>query len=107
MAKPTKSNNMNKWKYLMEAQLVGLDRDSIFKLERAFDFCNFQFAFISCDQKEIQIKAPQDQFLREKICWSLGSAGFRNIESFPSVFVIHLHNKEASFFQGDIKNGGQ
>lgn len=77
--------------------------DFIFKFERACDFCGFQIVLVSNDDGIVKIKPPSDPFIREKLCWALGAAGFRRIESCATYFYIHTNNKESGFLQKDIK----
>lgn len=48
------------------------------------------------------IKAPIDPFQREKLCWALGAAGFRRVESCPRHFHADTDDSKPTpcFFPG-------
>jgi uncharacterized protein YcbK (DUF882 family) len=97
---------MPKWTYFSEKEVVGLLPDLVFKLERAREYYGMPIVitsgFRNPEKNEVvggvkdsahtkgmavDIAAPQDRKFREKLCWALGSAGFRRI----GIYERHIH----------------
>lgn len=115
---------MGKWKYFTDEESEGLTDDICYKRDRAREFFGFplvqtcgyrspehnaEIGGVSDSAhtkgKAIDIKAPQDPFMREKLAWALGAAGFVRVESCPKHFHADtdLDKPNPDFFPGDDK----
>lgn len=102
----SKMKQKQKWKYFTEQEVGGLSHDLVFKLDRAREFYGHPIIITSGFRTEDQndaaggvknsehlmgqgcdIKSPLEVGLREKLAWSLGSAGFRRVGTYP----LHFH----------------
>jgi len=97
---------MPKWKHFTKEECVGVLDDVMFKLDRARQLYGYPINITSGFRTEeendaiggvsdsshlkgmaVDIQAPHDPYVREKLMWSLGSAGFLRVESAPN----HIH----------------
>lgn len=115
---------MGKWKYFTEKEVSGIVDDVVYKLDRARELYGFPIV-ITCGYRSpehnaeiggvpnsahtkgmaVDIQAPQDPFIREKLMWALGSAGFKRVESAPKHFHVDVDPSKPSpaFWIGDDK----
>jgi hypothetical protein len=115
---------MGKFKYFSDKELDGLIPDLCFKLERARELYGYPIV-ITCGYRSpehnaeiggvpnsahtkgmaVDIKAPQDPFIREKLMWAFGAAGFRRVESAPLHFHVDVDTDKPSpaVWQGEDK----
>lgn len=115
---------MSKWKYFTEEEVAGLKEDVVYKLDRARELFGFPIKITSgyrdpAHNKEIggvsssahtkgmavDIPAPQDMVIRDKLCWALGAAGFLRFEDAPRHFHVDVDRSKPSpcFWIGDDK----
>lgn len=112
---------MGKYKYFREEELTGLVEDVCFKLDRARQFYGFPIV-ITCGYRSpehnakiggvpnsahtkgmaVDIRAPQDPLIREKLMWALGAAGFMRVESAEKHFHVDCDKEKPypCFWQG-------
>lgn len=100
---------MGRAKYFTDDELVGMIDDIVFKLDRARDFfgapiiltCGYRTPEHNAeiggvpDSEHIlgraaDIQAPQDPFMRAKLTWALGRAGFDRLEIAPRHFHVDV-----------------
>jgi len=93
-------------KYFSPEEIKGLVVDIVFKLDRARELFGSPIVITSgyrdpshnadvggvkdsshTTGKAVDIRAPLDQQMREKLCWALGASGFRRI----GIYDRHLH----------------
>lgn len=106
---------MSKYVYFTDAEVEGLVPDICFKLDRARELFSAPIV-ITCGYRSpehntqiggakesehmkgcaVDMKAPQDPAMREKLMWALGSAGFRRVESCPKHFHVDVSNSKTS-----------
>lgn len=113
---------MGKWKYFTDEETEGMQADTCFKLDRAREFYGFQIN-LTCGYRDPEhnarvggkpdsahlagkaadMKAPSDPFMREKLAWALGAAGFKRVESAPKHFHADTDDSKPTpcFWQGD------
>lgn len=112
---------MSKWKYFTDLESIGLTDDFCFKRDRARELYGFpieQTCGYRTQEHNAEIggvadsahtkgmagdfKAPKDPFMREKMAWAFGAAGFRRVESAPGHFHVDTDSSKPSpaFFQG-------
>jgi len=115
---------MSKWKYFGDNEAPGVLDDVMYKIDRARELYGFPIVITSGYRASdhnasiggvidsahtkgmaIDIQAPQDPFIREKLMWALGVAGFRRVESAPKHFHvdIDISKPTPAFWQGDDK----
>ena len=98
---------MSKYKYFTDKEIEGLQPDVVFKLDRAREFFGYPIN-ITCGYRSpehnaeiggvpnsehtfgraVDIKAPQDSAMRERLMWALGLAGLKRVESAKYHFHI-------------------
>jgi uncharacterized protein YcbK (DUF882 family) len=97
---------MSNWRYFNDKEVAGLCDDLVFKLDRARGIYGAPIIITSglrtpernseiggvSDSSHLEgagadLRAPQGQFLREKLAWSLGVAGIMRIGFYPR----HMH----------------
>lgn len=115
---------MGKWQHFTDDEVKGLLADVVFKLDRARDLFGAPIV-ITCGYRTpehnaeiggvkdsahtkgmaVDIKAPADPFMREKLAWAFGAAGFRRVESAPKHFHVDIDSDKPTpcFFEGDDK----
>jgi len=95
-----------KWKYFTDKEVDGLSDDICFKLDRARELYGYPIVITSGKRdfeknasvggvkdsehvigEGVDIKAPMDGELRERLAWALGLAGFRRVGS----YLRHFH----------------
>lgn len=114
-----------KWRYFTDEETKFMVDDICFKLDRAREFFGGPI-ILTCGYRSPEhnaeiggvpdsahtkgmaadIKAPQDHSMREKLMWSLGSAGFRRVETAPKHFHVDIDDKDKPspcFWQGEDK----
>jgi zinc D-Ala-D-Ala carboxypeptidase len=98
---------MSKWRFFSDAEVEGLKEDLIYKLDRAREFYGHPLIITSgyrdpahnesvggvsdsshCSGQAVDLKAPIDPEMREKLAWSLGAAGFKRIGSYNKHFHV-------------------
>lgn len=117
---------MTRCRYFTDEEVQGLIDDICYKIDRARQFfdapiimtCGYRTpehnAEIGGAPKSahvlgmaVDIRAPQDPAMREKLMWALGAAGFRRVESAPKHFHADVANDEdhpnPCWWQGDDK----
>lgn len=97
---------MSRFKHFSDAEIEGLVDDVCYKLDRARELYGFPI-IITCGYRSpehnakiggvpnsahtkgmaVDIRAPQDPEIRERLCWALGAAGFMRLE----VAEKHFH----------------
>lgn len=116
---------MSKWRYFKEEEVLGLKDDLVYKLDRAREFYGHPIIITSgyrdperntsvggvsdsahCTGQAVDIRAPLDFEMREKLAWALGAAGFWRI----GIYSKHMHAdvsqdlpSPACWFGGDSK----
>lgn len=115
---------MGKYKYFTDQEVDGLHPEVVFKLDRAREFFGYPIN-ITCGYRSpehnaeiggvpnsahtkglaVDLKAPQDPTMREKLMWALGAAGFRRIETAPRHFHADCDDSKPTpaFWIGDDK----
>ena len=97
---------MSAWKYFKEEEVQGLHIPLVDMLDGARELCGFPLVITSGyrDPEKnkavggvpdsshtkglaVDLSAPKDPFLREKMAWALGRAGFRRAFRYPN----HVH----------------
>lgn len=100
---------MPKWKHFSEEEVSGLNLDLVAMLDLAREICGFPFKITSGlrtpeknaavggveDSSHIKglavdLAAPIEAGLREKMAWSLGLAGFKRIGSYERHFHVDI-----------------
>lgn len=116
---------MPRCKYFTDDETNGLMPDVCFKLDRAREFfagpivmtCGYRSPEHNAEiggvadsahikGLAVDVKAPSDPFMREKLAWAFGAAGFRRVESCPKHFHVDVDDETKPspvFFQGDDK----
>ena len=113
-----------KWKYFKEDEVIGLSQDLVYKLDRARGFYGHPIVinsgFRTPDQNDlvggvknsehvtgegVDIKAPTEQTLREKLTWPLGAAGFHRIGRYLHHFHVGISQEHPTpaFWFGKYK----
>lgn len=101
------------WKYFTDEEVKGLREDLIFKLDRAREFFGNPIIITSgyrdpyqnqvaggvqdsahTTGKAVDIRAPADPEMREKLAWSLGSAGFRRVGAYTKHFHVDVDEEK-------------
>lgn len=112
---------MSKWIYFSDEETKNMTDDICFRLDRAREFYGYPIVLI-CGYRTPEhnaeiggvpnsahvkgmaadLKAPQDPFMRERMAWAFGSAGFRNVESAPKHFHVATDPTvpQNAFYQG-------
>lgn len=99
------------FKYFTKEETTGLWDDLVYKLDRAREFFGSPIVITSgyrdpsrndsaggvkdsahTTGKAVDVRAPADQQMREKLCWSLGAAGFRRIGIYDRHFHVDIDN---------------
>ena len=89
---------MSKFKYFQDSEIVGLVEDLVFKLDRAREFYGSPIVITSGYRDPsknesvggvkdsahtkgfaVDIRLSQDPFIRSKMAWALGRAGFERV----------------------------
>jgi hypothetical protein len=113
---------MAKWRFFTDQESIGLTDDLCYKRDRARNLYGFPIiqtsGFRTKEQNSkvggksdsahlkglaFDMKAPADPFLREKLAWALGRAGFDRVESAPKHFHADTDSSKPTpcFFEGD------
>lgn len=107
------ANVKPKWQYFSHQEVMGMSDDIVYKLDRARDLYGnpivITSGFRTEDQNDIaggvkgsahltgqaaDISAPDESFLREKLIWALGAAGFRRLGLYEKHFHVDVdHTK--------------
>lgn len=115
---------MSRWVYFTDEETTGLVDDLCFKLDRARELFDAPIV-LTCGYRSpdhnaaiggvpesahtkgmaVDIRAPQDAAMREKLMWSLGAAGFRRVETALRHFHVDVDSTKPTpcFWQGDDK----
>jgi len=113
-----------KWKYFSDEEVKGLNTDLIYKLDRAREYYGLPIVITSGLRTPeennkiggvensshlfglgVDIKASDDPYLRERLSWALGRAGFERV----GVYEKHFHadtsidKPRPAFFKGQYK----
>lgn len=97
---------MGKWQYFADEEVKGLFPDLVYKLDRARALYGAAIIITSgyrdpnqneqvggvqdsahTTGKAVDIRAPGDAGMREKLSWALGAAGFRRVGAYD----LHFH----------------
>lgn len=103
------TNYPTKWKYFSAKEAYGLIDDMMFKLDRAREYYEFPIIITSgfrtpdendkagghprsyhLEGRAVDIKAPADIAMREKLTFALGRAGFDQVVSYAKHFHIEI-----------------
>lgn len=116
------NKKMGKWKYFTDEESVGLTDDICLKRDRAREYFGapvVQTAGFRTPEHNaeiggvpdsahtkgmaIDVRAPKDPAMREKMMWAFGLAGFKRAESAPNHFHYDTDYSKPTpcFFQGD------
>jgi len=114
---------MARCKFFTDEETFGLLPDICFKLDRAREFFGGPIV-LTCGYRSpdhnaeiggvpdsahtkgmaIDVRAPQDPAMREKLMWAFGCAGFRRVETAPKHFHADIDDEtkpSPCFWQGD------
>lgn len=113
---------MGKWKYFTDAETAGMKEDICFRLDRARELFgaplvltggfrtperNAELQNSVSDSAHLtgmaaDLRAPVDAYLREKLAWALGRAGFDRVESCPRHFHVDIDDTKPTpcFWEG-------
>jgi hypothetical protein len=112
---------MSKWKHFTKEECVGVLDDVMFKLDRARELFGYPIVITSGFRtpehneeiggtkdsehifgRAVDIQAPTDPYVREKLCWALGLAGFSRLEICKRHFHVDVSKTKPSpcFWEG-------
>lgn len=112
---------MSRCRYFTDAEVSELTDDICFKIDRAREYFDAPIE-MTCGYRDpehnaaiggvpdsahtkgmaIDVKAPADPAMREKLMWAFGSAGFRRVETAPKHFHVDVDQTKPfpCFWQG-------
>lgn len=106
---------MSRWRFFSDQEAYGLTDDLMFKLDRARELFGAPIVITSgyrdptknadvggvkdsahTTGKAVDIRAPADQEMREKLAWALGAAGFRRIGFYDRHAHVDIDSSKVS-----------
>lgn len=112
------------FKHFKDEEVIGLQSELVHLLDWVRDICGFPIVITSgfrtpeqnsaaggvedsthLEGLAVDIRAPVDPIMREKLVWALGMAGFNRCGSYPKHFHVDLSEKKPQnvFWQGNYK----
>ena len=113
---------MSRWRFFSEREAYKLVPDLMYKLDRAREYYdnpiiitsgyrtpekNHQVNGVSNSAhltgKAADIKAPDDTYMRARLAWALGRAGFERVFVYPRHYHVDVDNTKPSPAFGQIQ----